>query len=227
MKFYLPTMDGKTEFPPIEEALNEPNGLLAFGGDLQPETLVKAYSQGIFPWFSEQEPILWWSPNPRMVLFPDKFHISKSFKKAIRKTHYTVYLDRDFKGVINHCAQSRKDGLGTWITDEMKQAYIWLHEKGVAHCLEIDINAELVGGIYGIALENIFYGESMFSLQNNGSKFALYELCQYLIKHNYHILDCQAHSNHLESLGAELISIQKFKEYLPKNCDLGQFLGNT
>lgn len=209
-------MDGKTNFPPIHEALKEPNGLLAFGGDLEPETLVKAYSQGIFPWFSEQEPILWWSPNPRMVLFPDQFHISKSFKKALRKTQYTVHFDRDFESVINHCAQTRKDGLGTWITEPMKQAYIQLHQLGIAHCLEVDVDGELIGGIYGLALENIFYGESMFSLQTNGSKFALYELCRHLIKHDYRVLDCQAHSEHLETMGAELISIRQFKGFLPQ-----------
>ena len=216
MKFYLPTMDGKKEFPAVEEALSEPSGLLAFGGDLEPKTLIKAYSKGIFPWYSNEEPILWWSPNPRMVLFPKNFHISKSFKRALKKTSYTVHFDRDFDTVINQCAETRKDGLGTWITQEMKEAYLNLHEKGVAHCLEIDINGQLVGGIYGIALENIFYGESMFSLKTNGSKFALYELCQYLIKHNYRVLDCQAHSDHLESMGAELISIRQFKGYLPQ-----------
>jgi leucyl/phenylalanyl-tRNA--protein transferase len=222
MQFYLPTMDGKDEFPPIEEALSEPNGLLAFGGNLNPETLIKAYSHGIFPWFSEQEPILWWSPNPRMVLFPDKFHVSRSFKRALKKTQYTIHYNRNFSAVINQCAKTRKDGLGTWITQEMKQAYQMLHEQGVAHCLEIDIDGQLVGGIYGIALENIFYGESMFSLQTNGSKYALYELCSYLIKNKFKILDCQAHSDHLETMGAKLISIREFKQYLPKNLDIGQ-----
>ena len=217
MKFYLPSMDGKNNFPPIEEALREPEGLLAFGGDLEVETLVKAYALGIFPWFSAKEPILWWSPNPRMVLFPDKFHCSRSFKRAMRKVDYQVYFDRDFKAVISACAQTRKDELGTWITKEMQQAYIKLHKKGHAHCLEIDIDGKLAGGIYGVALDNIFYGESMFSLQTNGSKFALYELCQYLIKNNYRILDCQAHSDHLQSLGAELIPIREFKKYLPNN----------
>ena len=216
MRFYLPTMDGKNEFPPIEEALSEPNGLLAFGGNLKPETLIKAYSHGIFPWFSPQEPLLWWSPNPRMVLFPDKFHTSRSFKRALKKTQYTTHFNRNFSGVINHCAQTRKDGLGTWITKEMKVAYQKLREMGIAHSLEVDIDGKLAGGIYGIALENIFYGESMFSTQTNGSKFALYELCRYLLKNNFKILDCQAHSNHLESMGAELISIRKFKEYLPQ-----------
>lgn len=212
-------MDGKDDFPVIEEGLTEPNGLLAFGGDLEPETLIKAYSKGIFPWYSNEEPIFWWSPNPRMVLFPNKFHISKSFKRALKKTKYTVHFDRNFKAVITHCAKIRKDGLGTWITQDMQQAYIKLHEQGVAHCLEIDIDGKLVGGIYGIALDCIFYGESMFSLKSNGSKFALYELCRYLIGNKYRILDCQAHSDHLESMGAELISIREFKDYLPKNCD--------
>jgi len=215
MKFYLPTMDGKIDFPDIEEALSEPNGLLAFGGDLEPETLIRAYSQGIFPWFSEQEPILWWSPNPRMVIYPEKLHISRSFKRALKRTKYSVHFDRNFKSIINHCAQTRKDGLGTWITEEMKQAYIKLFEMGVAHCLEIDIDGQLVGGIYGVALDKMFCGESMFSLQSNGSKFALYELCQFLIKNNYALLDCQAHNEHLVSMGAEMVSVREFKQYLP------------
>lgn len=216
MQFYLPSMEGKDQFPPIEEALTEPNGLLAFGGDLEPRTLINAYSHGIFPWFSESEPILWWSPNPRMVLFPDKFHKSRSFKRSLKKTNYKVYLDRDFVTVIDSCARTRKDGLGTWITEDMKKAYVRLFEMGVAHCLEIEIDGKLAGGIYGLALETIFFGESMFSNITNGSKFALYELSCYLQQHDYQILDCQAYSQHLESMGAELISIDKFKQYLPK-----------
>jgi leucyl/phenylalanyl-tRNA--protein transferase len=212
-------MDGKQNFPPVEEALIEPNGLLAFGGDLSVTTLIKAYSKGIFPWYSNQEPILWWSPNPRMVLFPEKIHISRSFKRALKKVNYNVFFDRDFETVINACSETRKDGFGTWITAEMKQAYIELHKQGIAHCLEIEIDGKLAGGIYGVALENIFYGESMFSRQTNGSKFALYELCQFLIDHDYKILDCQAHSDHLESMGAELIPLRVFKKYLPKSLN--------
>jgi leucyl/phenylalanyl-tRNA--protein transferase len=208
-------MDGKDEFPAIEDALKEPNGLLAFGGNLNPETLINAYSHGIFPWYSDQEPILWWSPNPRMILFPKKFHVSRSFKRALKNTKYHVFVDRNFESVIEHCAKTRKDGLGTWITEPMKKAYIDLFKQGIAHCLEIEIEGKLVGGIYGLAIDKIFYGESMFSLQTNGSKFALYELCNYLIAHDFRILDCQAHSNHLESMGAELIPIRKFKQYLP------------
>ncbi len=216
MPFFLPNLDALPDFPPIEDALLEPNGLLAFGGDLKVKTLIRAYRRGIFPWFSEQEPILWWSPNPRMVLFPEKIHISRSFKRAIKKTNYTVHFNRDFKRVINECSKTRKDGLGTWITQGMKHAYSKLFDKGLVHCLEIDINDKLAGGIYGVALENIFYGESMFSTQKNGSKFALMELCRYLTENDYAILDCQAHSDHLESMGAEMISIREFKRYLPK-----------
>jgi len=219
MRFYLPSLDDCDDFPPIEDALDEPNGLLAVGGNLKSKTLVKAYSHGIFPWYSEQEPLLWWSPNPRMVLFPEKIHISRSFKRDLKKTNYSVHFDRDFKKVINQCSKTRKDGLGTWITKEMKKAYTKLYNKGIVHCLEIDIDGTLAGGIYGLALDNIFYGESMFSTKKNGSKFALYELCQYLIQHNFKILDCQAHSNHLQSMGAELIPIAEFKQYLPKNRD--------
>ena len=219
MRFYLPNMENLDEFPPIEEALIEPNGLLAVGGNLKPKTLINAYCHGIFPWFSEQEPILWWSPNPRMVLFPEKIHLSRSFKRALKKTNYSVHLDRNFDTVISQCSKTRKDGLGTWITKDMKQAYSKLFKQGVVHCLEIDIDGELAGGIYGVALENIFFGESMFSTKTNGSKFALYELCQYLLQHNYKVLDCQAHSAHLESMGAEMISIEEFKRYLPKKCN--------
>ena len=211
-------MDGKTDFPPIEEATIEPNGLLAYGGDLSPEMLVNAYSHGIFPWFSNEEPILWWSPNPRMVLFPEKIHISRSFKRALKKTNYTVHFDRDFESVINYCSTTRKDGFGTWITNQMKQAYIDLFNLGIAHCLEIDIDGKFAGCIYGIALENIFYGESMYSAQTNGSKIALFELSQYLIKNKFKILDCQTHSDHLESMGAELIPVRVFKQYLPKKA---------
>jgi leucyl/phenylalanyl-tRNA--protein transferase len=209
-------MDGKTIFPSVDEALSEPNGLLAFGGDLSAEMLVNAYSHGIFPWYSDGEPILWWSPNPRMVLFPEKIHLSRSFKRTIKKTDYSVHFDRDFQNVIEHCSKTRKDGFGTWITSEMKVAYNNLFQLGVAHCLEIDIDGELAGGIYGIALENIFYGESMFSTKTNGSKFAHFELSQYLINNNYKILDCQTHSDHLESMGAELIPGRLFKQFLPK-----------
>jgi len=217
MKFYLPSMDQLEDFPPVEEALSEPNGLLAFGGDLTAKTLIRAYHLGIFPWFSDQEPILWWSPNPRMVLFPEKIHLSRSFKRALKKTDYSVHFNRNFKQVIHHCSQTRKDGLGTWITQEMKQAYGQLHKLGIAHCLEIDIKGQLAGGIYGIELEGIFFGESMFSLQTNGSKYALYELCQYLIKNKIPILDCQADNPHLQSMGAEMIPIRKFKKFLPQN----------
>ncbi|HHL32245.1 MAG TPA: leucyl/phenylalanyl-tRNA--protein transferase [Oceanospirillales bacterium] len=213
-------MDGRTEFPAVEEALKEPDGLLAFGGDLKSKTLINAYSKGIFPWFSEQEPILWWCPNPRMVLFPQKLHVSRSFKRALKKTNYKVYWNRDFDAVINGCAMTRKDGLGTWITADMKKAYKSLHQKKIVHCLEIDIDGQLAGGIYGVALDRIFYGESMFSLQTNGSKFALYELCKHLLDNNYRILDCQAHNDHLQSMGAELIPIREFKKYLPRKSKL-------
>ena len=217
MQFYLPSMDNQIDFPDVDEALSEPNGLLAFGGNLQSETLLKAYSHGIFPWYSDQEPILWWAPDPRMVLYPDKFHVSKSFNRFLKKIPYQVHLNRDFESVIDICSETRKDGLGTWITDEMKQAYIKLHMQGKAHCLEIDIAGKLAGGIYGVALDKVFYGESMFSRQTNGSKIALLELCKYMQKNDYKILDCQVHSDHLESLGAELIPMRVFKKYLPKN----------
>jgi len=215
MTFYLYSMDGKTEFPPVDQALLEPAGLLAFGGDLSVKTLINAYSHGIFPWFSEQEPILWWATNPRMVLFPEKLHVSRRFSRDLKKNSHQVFFNRDFEEVMEQCSKTRKDGLGTWIIPAMKKAYLELHEQGFAHCLEIDIEGELAGGIYGVELEGVFFGESMFSSKVNGSKYALFELCKYLKNNDIPILDCQAHSSHLESMGAELISIEAFKKYLP------------
>ncbi len=193
-------------FPPLEMALEEPDGLLAAGGDLSPERLIAAYQQGIFPWYSEGEPILWWSPDPRFVLYPDAFRVSRSLAKNIRNSEYTITMDRAFAEVIENCSfQPRKNQLGTWISNEMKQAYIALHELGHAHSVEFWKGQQLAGGIYGVHSGAVFCGESMFSKASNASKIALFYLCQFLLANNFKLIDSQVYTEHLESLGAMMI----------------------
>jgi leucyl/phenylalanyl-tRNA--protein transferase len=201
-------------FPAINTALLEPNGLLAAGGDLTPERLIKAYRSGIFPWFSEGEPILWWSPAPRCVLPLEKLHISKSLAKLIRKNHFKVSIDTAFREVIEQCSAMRKHQEGTWITPEMQQAYIRLHSQNIAHSVEVWHQDQLVGGLYGLAIGNIFFGESMFSKQSNTSKIAFCFLVNQLKEWKFSLIDCQVHSDHLESLGAIEIDRVQFAEYL-------------
>lgn len=203
------------QFPELTQANRD--GLLAMGGELNPDWLVSAYSQGIFPWFSQGQPILWWSPDPRLVLFPNRIHISRSLKKVIRQKQFSVSCNQNFAEVISNCAMrgaTSKHDDGTWITDEMNQAYQELHKLNYAHSIEVWQHGELVGGLYGIALGKVFFGESMFSHKSNASKIALVALCQYLITRGYKIVDCQVTSDHLLSLGAEEISRTKFAEYL-------------
>lgn len=205
-------------FPPVEQALTEPDGLLAIGGDLSPQRIINAYMHGIFPWYSDDQTILWWSPEPRAVLFPEKLHISKSLQKFIRKNTYTITLDQAFEQVIGHCAQTpRIDQAGTWITDEMKQAYIHLHKLGIAHSVECWLGDQLVGGLYGLALGHVFFGESMFSQQNNASKVAFVHLVDKLIQADYQLIDCQVTNGHLLSLGAEEIPRNQFIELLKQH----------
>jgi leucyl/phenylalanyl-tRNA--protein transferase len=196
-------------------SLAEEDGLLAVGGDLSIERLLLAYKFGIFPWFNEGDPILWWSPNPRCVLFPEKVHISKSMKRLINKNIYNVRFNTDFEKVIEYCAEIRKEG--TWITDEMRKAYINLFERGYAISVEIWEEDSLVGGLYGVTLGKCFFAESMFSIKTNTSKLALIKLCEMLSKENYAIIDCQLASNHLFSMGAENISREKFLDILENN----------
>ncbi len=199
------------EFPHPDMAMSEPDGLLAIGGDLSPQRIVNAYINGIFPWFSEGQPILWWSPNPRAVLFPEKLHVSRSLKKLIRKGIYSSTLDQAFEQVIENCARTpRKDQDGTWITDEMAEAYIHLHRLGLAHSAECWLDGELVGGLYGIALGEVFFGESMFSHRTNASKVAFVHLLDELKKADYALIDCQVTTDHLLSLGAEEIPRNQF-----------------
>ena len=201
----IPWLDGNAPFPPVESALRRPNGLLCAGGDLSPERLLDAYHHGIFPWFSEGEPILWWSPDPRMVLFPQELKISRSLAKTLRRGHYEVRLDTAFPAVIRECSLPRPGQDGTWITAEMQQAYDRLHELGYAHSVETWIDGQLAGGLYGMAIGRAFYGESMFSRVTDASKIALVHLARYLERRGFAVIDCQMNTAHLVSLGAREI----------------------
>ncbi len=200
-------------FPDPQSAFDEPNGLLAAGGDLSPRTLLKAYHQGIFPWYSDNQPILWWSPNPRCVIYPKDVHLSKSMKKHLRKMQPVITFDQAFADVIRHCARLDSDQ-GTWITDEMEAAYIHLHQLGHAHSLEVWREQQLVGGLYGLAIGKAFFGESMFSLETNASKVGFYALCRQLASWGYTLIDCQVENPHLLSLGASTIKRSLFLKQL-------------
>ncbi len=207
----IPWLPEAPVFPPLSTALSEPNGLLAAGGDLSPERILAAYRQGIFPWFAAGDPILWWSPDPRMVLFPAELRISRSLAKVLRNQDYDVRLDTDFAAVIGTCASTPRDGQpGTWITAEMQVAYHRLHELGYAHSVETWMNGKLAGGLYGLALGRAFYGESMFSRRRDASKIALAHLCEHLRRHEFGIIDCQMETSHLASLGARPIPRRDF-----------------
>lgn len=200
-------------FPPINSA--NPDGVLAVGGDLLPERLILAYKSGIFPWFNPGEPIIWWSPNPRMVLFLDELVVSKSMRKTINKNVFEITFNQDFRGVISHCQKIKRDGQrGTWITNDMIEAYCKLNEMGVAKSVEVWKNKELVGGLYGIDLGNIFCGESMFSKVSNASKIAFIALVNQLKMDNYLLLDCQVYNEHLVSLGCREIERDAFLKIL-------------
>jgi leucyl/phenylalanyl-tRNA---protein transferase len=199
-------LDERILFP--DPALAEEDGLLAVGGDLQPERLMLAYKNGIFPWYSYDDPILWYSPHERFVLLPNELRISKSMKQIMRSGKFTVTFNKAFADVIKACATApRVDQDGTWITDDMQQAYIKLHELGVAHSVEAWLGDELVGGLYGVAVGHVFCGESMFSKVSNASKLALITLCQTT---KYQLIDCQVHTDHLASMGAKMISRNQY-----------------
>lgn len=211
MKYIGPLDD----FPPVEEATEE--GLLAFGGDLSPKRLMDAYSRGIFPWYDSDHPILWWSPDPRMVLFPENLKVSKSMKQLLRRQAFEVSLNKAFSEVMEHCSNMKRPGQeGTWITPEMKQAYLSLHEQGIATSVEVWKEQELVGGLYGIYLQEkkIFCGESMFSKVSNASKYGFIHLVRELQKDDLLLIDCQIFTPHLASLGAGEIPRSSFLEYL-------------
>ncbi len=205
-----------TNFPPPEYATAE--GILAVGGDLSPERLLKAYQMGIFPWFNDGEPIAWWSPDPRMVLFPTELKVSKSMKPYFNQQKFKVTFDHDFEGVMRNCQAPReKQCGGTWITNDMLEAYCKLHELGFAHSVEVWQGAEMVGGLYGIALGKCFYGESMFSNVSNASKFGFIYLVKLLERMGFWLVDCQQQTRHLSSLGARPIPRADFLKFLKKN----------
>ena len=207
----IPWLDSSEDFPTVELALREPDGLLCAGGDLSPGRLLQAYRQGIFPWYSAGEPILWWSPDPRMVLTPGEFRISRSLRQTLRRDNYEIRLDSQFPMVIRACAETpRKAQQSTWITQEMQSAYVRLHRQGYAHSVETWIDGRLAGGLYGMAIGRIFYGESMFSLQSNASKIALAHLARYLARQGFGLIDCQMNTPHLASLGAHGIPRSEF-----------------
>jgi leucyl/phenylalanyl-tRNA--protein transferase len=211
MAIYL--LDHQPIFPNPDFA--DKSGIVAVGGDLSVPRLLEAYANGIFPWYSDEEPIIWWSPDPRCILFPEKIHVSRSMKKLFEKKIFSVTYDTYFEEVINECQRIDRFGNpGTWITDEMKQAYLALHYQGYAHSVEVWKNHQLAGGLYGISIGKCFFGESMFSRVSNASKFALIYLANTLMKANFHFIDCQIESVHLASLGAEKIKRKDFLKIL-------------
>ncbi|MFT5262445.1 MAG: leucyl/phenylalanyl-tRNA--protein transferase [Polaribacter sp.] len=205
------------QFPPPELADN--NGMLAVGGDLSPERLLLAYRQGIFPWFNPEDPIVWWSPDPRFVLYPDDLKVHKSMRPYFNQQKFRVTYDQNFETVMRHCQEARRKGQygGTWITESMLEAYVNLHELGYAHSVEVWEREILVGGLYGLALGKVFFGESMFAKASNASKFGFISLVQGLTKEGYNLIDCQQQTKHLASLGAKAISRKLFMETLRQN----------
>lgn len=194
--------------------LSEEDGLLAFGGDLSIERLLLAYSNGIFPWYNEDEPIMWWCPKPRFILKPDEIKISKSMRKIIKKGQFKVTFNNDFEGVISNCKSMRENEEGTWITDDMKEAYINLFNNGFAVSVETYLDGELVGGLYGVVIGRCYFGESMFSKVSNASKMALITLAERLKELNFEFIDCQVYTPHLESMGAKMVEWDDFKVML-------------
>lgn len=207
-----------TWFPDPETALSDPDGLLAVGGDLNTERLLTAYRRGIFPWFSDDQPILWWSPDPRCVLFPEEVHIARSLRRRLNQHSLNITVDKAFPEVMSLCGRLRAEG--TWITQDMEHAYNRLHELGYAHSFEAwDSDGELVGGLYGVALGRCFFGESMFSRERDASKVVLVHVCRQLAQWGYPLFDCQVENPHLLSMGARLIPRSEFLSILRKNVD--------
>ncbi len=216
----IPWLTENTPFPPVTQALSEPNGLLAASGELTPERLLAAYRHGIFPWFSPGDPVLWWSPDPRMVLFPDEFKRSDSLTKILRNGAFEVRTDTAFEQVMRACAAPRGEQPGTWIDEQMIAAYCALHQSGYAHSVETWLDGKLVGGLYGVAIGRMFYGESMFSQVSNASKIALARLAMQPEHKRFGMIDCQMHTPHLASLGARLMPRAEFVARLKElvNC---------
>ena len=210
-------------FPPAQLASQE--GIIATGGDLSPERLLNAYASGIFPWFGQGEPILWWSPSPRAVLEPGDLHVSGSMRKLFRKRRFQVTFDSCFTDVLKHCASPRKYQNGTWLTDEMQEAYTTLHHMGYAHSVEAWLDDELAGGLYGVSLGSCFFGESMFSRFSNSSKYAFITLTRTLFKNGFTLIDCQVPNNHLERMGVKSVSRSEFLFLLRKGLKTESLVG--
>ncbi|HEX6004188.1 MAG TPA: leucyl/phenylalanyl-tRNA--protein transferase [Burkholderiales bacterium] len=210
----IPWLTAADPFPPVGGALREPNGLLAAGADLSAERLIAAYRRGIFPWYSEGQPLLWWSPDPRMVLIPEELRISRSLRKRLRRRDYEVRADHAFRAVMRACAAPRAGQWGTWITEEMMNAYDELHRRGCAHSVETWIDGRLAGGLYGVALGRAFYGESMFATVTDASKIAFAHLVRQLARWNFGLIDCQMRTAHLATLGAREIPRADFMRKL-------------
>ena len=213
----IPWLHGDTPFPPVSRALKSPNGLLCAGADLSPGRLLEAYRHGIFPWFSEGDPILWWSPDPRMVLFPAELKVSRSLRKSVDRGAFETRVDTAFREVIEACAAPRDGRAGTWIVPEMVEAYVRLHELGFAHSVESWRDGELAGGLYGLALGQVFFGESMFARATDASKVALVKLAERLVAADCRVIDCQQATAHLASLGAREIPRKTFAQLLQES----------
>lgn len=216
----IPWLTEHDPFPPVEQAMTDPNGLLAAGADLSTERLLEAYLRGIFPWFGEDDPLLWWSPDPRMVLMVNEVHVSRSLRRVIRSGRYRVTLDTAFRDVMAGCAEPRDDEGGTWITPEMTEAYTRLASLGFAHSVDVWLDGDLVGGLYGVAIGRMFYGESMFSRCTDASKVALVTLARQLERWGFETIDCQMATSHLASLGAREIPRAEFVETLQRLAKL-------
>ncbi|QLG88250.1 leucyl/phenylalanyl-tRNA--protein transferase [Chitinibacter bivalviorum] len=221
----IPWLDHRHQFPPLEQALPEPNGLLAAGGDLAPGRILAAYRQGIFPWYMPGEPILWWSPSPRMVLFPDDLHVHRSLDKVIRNRAYRITFDSAFAEVMQGCAAPRGAETGTWISADMLSAYLALHEAGYAHSFECWMDDELVGGLYGMAIGKMFYGESMFAKRADASKIAFVHAVRWLKEQGFGLIDCQMYTDHLARFGAKEIERKQFMRHLGQLIDQYDLLG--
>jgi leucyl/phenylalanyl-tRNA--protein transferase len=217
----VPYLDSESEFPPTCEALENPNGLLAAGGGLSPRRLLDAYRHGIFPWYEAPQPVLWWTPDPRSVLFPDELHISRSLRRKIRSNTLSLAVDQQFITVMRACAQLRREGTGTWIDEDMVAAYGCLHKLRYAHSVEVtDGEGALVGGLYGVALGRVFFGESMFSRATDASKVALVALVYMLKRGGFQMIDCQVENAHLNSLGARNINRLDFEQRLEQTIQV-------
>lgn len=220
--YWLP--DDELVFPAPD--LADENGILALGGDLSPKRLLLAYQHGIFPWFNEDDPIIWWSPDPRFVLLPENLKVSKSMRQVLRRNIFTITFDTDFQSILWNCQNIKRKGQGgTWITDEMFDAYLTLHEIGLAHSVEVWQNNQLVGGLYGISLGKCFYGESMFAKVSNASKAGFITLVQNLASLGFDLIDCQTETAHLRSLGADFINRADFLDYLRLNNQKDTWVG--